>query len=116
MSFQQPDRSSRRKTSGWAHAGTTKLQSNWRKPTAESSASRKPIVDAPWLNFEGGVISKLGRSVVIPFLFDLPVSKLSSRPLTQFQAVRNNRDDITCDVEEHQPPARTLRSIDSRKA
>jgi hypothetical protein len=50
--------------------------------------------DAPWLNFEGGALSKLDRSAVFPFLFDLPVSALEGRPLAQFQAVRNNREDI----------------------
>jgi hypothetical protein len=50
--------------------------------------------DAPWLNFEGGALSKLGNSGVIPFLFDLPVSMLSSRPLPQFQSAKYDREDI----------------------
>lgn len=62
----------------------------------------KENINKPWLNFEAGALSKtIERSsaspfstAVSPFLFDLKSSDLEG-PLTQFQYVVNERDDIS---------------------
>ena len=61
----------------------------------------KENVSKPWINFEAGALSRsLEKSSVLPFssavspfLFDLKSSDLEG-PLTQFQYVVNERDDI----------------------
>lgn len=50
---------------------------------------------APWLNFEAGAIAKtLEESRVIPLLFDMELSGLLPGPLTQYQAVRVDKQGI----------------------
>jgi len=51
-------------------------------------------VNAPWLNFEAGALSKsFDRSRVSPFLFDLDRSSVTG-PLVQFQSTVYEHDDI----------------------
>ncbi len=48
----------------------------------------------PWILFEAGALSKkLGQASVSPFLINLPVSELKG-PLAQFNATKNNKEDI----------------------
>ena len=54
----------------------------------------KDNVNAPWLNFEAGALSKkLDSSKVCPFLFGMKKSEIEG-PLLQFQITFRNRDDI----------------------
>ena len=50
--------------------------------------------DSPWINFEGGALSKFDGSAVFPFLLDLPVSALGGKPLAQFQSAECDRANI----------------------
>lgn len=51
-------------------------------------------LNAPWLNFEAGALSKsLDKSNVIPFLVDLSNSDLTG-PLTNFNTVSNSKHEI----------------------
>jgi hypothetical protein len=51
-------------------------------------------IDAPWLNFEAGALSKsFEHGNVSPFLFGLKPSDLTG-PLTQFQSTVYERDDV----------------------
>jgi hypothetical protein len=53
-------------------------------------------VDAPWLNFEAGALSKtIDKSRVCPFLFGLKRSEIRTGPLLQFQSTIYERDDIS---------------------
>ena len=54
----------------------------------------KDNVNAPWLNFEAGALSKkLDSSKVCPFLFGMKKSEIEG-PLLQFQITFKNMDDI----------------------
>lgn len=49
-------------------------------------------IDAPWLNFEAGALSKsIDRSRVVPFLFRMNRSDMPDGPLVQFQSVLATR-------------------------
>ena len=51
-------------------------------------------IDAPWINFEAGALSKtIERSSVAPFLFDIKRSEVQG-PLLQFQSTVNEKDDV----------------------
>ena len=51
-------------------------------------------IDAPWLNFEAGALSKsFEDGNVSPFLFDIKPSDITG-PLTQFQSTVYERDDV----------------------
>ncbi|MGJ1007353.1 hypothetical protein [Enterococcus gallinarum] len=48
----------------------------------------------PWLNFEAGAISnQVGNTNVIPLLHDIDPSRITG-PLTQFQAISYNKEDL----------------------
>lgn len=52
-------------------------------------------LDAPWLNFEAGALSKSFDSArVSPFLYNLKPSDMTGSPLLQFQSTSNEREDI----------------------
>lgn len=54
----------------------------------------KDNVNAPWLNFEAGALSKkLDSSKVCPFLFGMKKSEIEG-PLLQFQITFNRKEDI----------------------
>ena len=54
----------------------------------------KANIDAPWINFEAGALSKtVEKSRVSPFLFNLKRSEVKG-PLLQFQSTVHERDDI----------------------
>ena len=50
-------------------------------------------LDAPWLMFEAGALSKLGKSQVCPILFGVDPTDIKG-PLVQFQAAKFEKDDI----------------------
>ncbi len=51
-------------------------------------------VDAPWLNFEAGALSKtIDKSFVSPFLFDVKRSDVQG-PILQFQSTVYDKDDV----------------------
>jgi hypothetical protein len=51
-------------------------------------------IDAPWINFEAGALSKtIDRSSVAPFLFDIKRSEVQG-PLLQFQSTINEKEDL----------------------
>ena len=55
----------------------------------------KANIEAPWINFEAGALSKsVENSRVSPFLFGIKRSDIKSGPLTQFQSTLADRDDI----------------------
>jgi hypothetical protein len=55
----------------------------------------KENIDAPWINFEAGALSKtVESSKVVPFLFDIKRSDIKSGPLVQFQSTLCEKDDI----------------------
>lgn len=56
----------------------------------------KENLDAPWLMFEAGALSKLiNKSFVCPFLFDLKMSEVDKKnPILQFQSTINEKEDI----------------------
>jgi hypothetical protein len=43
-------------------------------------------VNAPWLHFEAGALSKLGNARVAPILFQVTPNDIQEGPLSQFQA------------------------------
>jgi hypothetical protein len=52
-------------------------------------------IDAPWLNFEAGALSKsIDKSLVSPFLFGLKRSEVRTGPLLQFQSTIYENEDI----------------------
>lgn len=52
-------------------------------------------IDAPWLNFEAGALSKaFSTSNVSPFLFGLKPSDLKKSPLLQFQSTLYDKKDL----------------------
>jgi len=51
-------------------------------------------LDAPWLNFEAGALSKSVRARVVPLLFGLRLSALDGHPLGQFQAAVFEKGDV----------------------
>jgi hypothetical protein len=52
-------------------------------------------IDAPWLNFEAGALSKtIDKSRVCPFLFGLKRSEVRDGPLLQFQSTIYEYDDV----------------------
>lgn len=54
----------------------------------------KKNVNAPWLNFEAGALSKsIDKSKVIPFLFGVKRSEIKG-PTLQFQSTIHEKDDI----------------------
>ena len=54
----------------------------------------KSNIDAPWINFEAGALSKtVDKARVSPFLFNLKRSEVKG-PLLQFQSTVNEKDDI----------------------
>jgi hypothetical protein len=51
-------------------------------------------IDASWLNFEAGALSKtIDKSLVIPFLFDIKRSEVNG-PILQFQSTTFEKEDI----------------------
>lgn len=54
----------------------------------------KSNLDAPWINFEAGALSKqIERSNVAPFLFDLARSDVTG-PIVQFQSTLFEKEDV----------------------
>jgi len=54
----------------------------------------KDNLNAPWLNFEAGALSKtMDKSLVSPFLFDIKRSEVNG-PILQFQSTVFNKEDI----------------------
>lgn len=52
-------------------------------------------VDAPWLNFEAGALSKsVDKGRVSPFLFAIKRSEVKSGPILQFQSTIAEREDV----------------------
>jgi len=52
-------------------------------------------IDAPWINFEAGALSKNLQSRLVPIIYDSDVTLLSSGPLKQFQSVKKfDKDSI----------------------
>ena len=55
----------------------------------------KDNLNAPWLNFEAGALSKtINNSYVAPLLFDVKPSELKGSPISQFQSTSFIRDDM----------------------
>ena len=55
----------------------------------------KDNLDAPWLNFEAGALSKyVDKSRVSPFLFGIKRSEIHQGPLLQFQSTTFKKDDV----------------------
>lgn len=55
----------------------------------------KDNLNAPWLNFEAGALSKtIDNTYVAPFLFNIKPSELSGSPISQFQATSFSKDDL----------------------
>lgn len=55
----------------------------------------KENMDAPWVNFEAGALSKsVEQARVCPFLFDLKRTDIKESPLLQFQLTNNTKKDI----------------------
>lgn len=55
----------------------------------------KDNVEAPWVNFEAGALSKtIDKSRVAPFLFNVKRSEIKEGPLLQFQSTVNERQDL----------------------
>ncbi|HDR7685307.1 TPA: toll/interleukin-1 receptor domain-containing protein [Bacillus toyonensis] len=46
-------------------------------------------INAPWINFEAGALSKTYDSKVVPILYDADVMILNQGPLKQFQSAKN---------------------------
>ena len=54
----------------------------------------KDNIDAPWLAFEAGALSKtMDKAVVTPFLFDIKLSEVNG-PILQFQSTIFEKEDI----------------------
>jgi hypothetical protein len=54
----------------------------------------KSNIDAPWINFEAGALSKtIDKALVAPFLFDIKRSEVQG-PLLQFQSTINDKVDV----------------------
>lgn len=52
-------------------------------------------VDAPWLNFEAGALSKsVDKGKVSPFLFGIKRSEVKGGPILQFQSTIAEREDV----------------------
>jgi hypothetical protein len=52
-------------------------------------------IAAPWINFEAGALSKkIDRSRLIPVLFEITDTDLVGHPLSQFQYVKLDKEDI----------------------
>lgn len=55
----------------------------------------KENIDAPWLNFEAGALSKAFEKLnVSPFLFDVKRSEIKAGPLLQFQSTIYSKSDV----------------------
>ena len=55
----------------------------------------KENLEAPWLLFEAGALSKMmDKSSVCPFLFDLKMAEIKEGPILQFQTTVFEKDDI----------------------
>ncbi len=55
----------------------------------------KDNIDAPWLIFEAGALSKtMDKSFVSPFLFGIKLSEVVDSPLLQFQATTFDKEDV----------------------
>lgn len=55
----------------------------------------KDNVDARWLNFEAGTLSRsVRKGRVAPFLFEVELSEITKSPLSQFQATTFKKDDV----------------------
>lgn len=55
----------------------------------------KDNLNAPWLNFEAGALSKaLNNSYVAPFLYDIKPSDLTDSPISQFQTTSFTDTDL----------------------
>lgn len=50
-------------------------------------------VNAPWINFESGALSKLDKSYLWTFLYDLEQNQIEG-PLASFQHTKNSKEDI----------------------
>ena len=67
----------------------------------------------PWLNFEAGAISnQVGNTNVIPLLHDIEPSRITG-PLTQFQAISYNKEDLSKLVKLINANIKDVRKIDS---
>lgn len=55
----------------------------------------KENLDAPWLLFEAGALSKMmEKGAVCPFLFDLKMAEIKEGPILQFQTTVYEKEDI----------------------
>lgn len=55
----------------------------------------KENLDAPWLLFEAGALSKMmEKGAVCPFLFDLKMAEIKEGPILQFQTTIYEKEDI----------------------
>lgn len=55
----------------------------------------KESIDAPWLSFEAGALSKtIDKSHVSPFLFDIKRSEINNNPILQFQSTIFKKEDL----------------------
>lgn len=52
-------------------------------------------INAPWLNFEAGALSKqINESLVIPILIDASTKNIAKSPISQFQIIKNTEEDL----------------------
>lgn len=49
-------------------------------------------LNAPWIHFEAGAISKVSDAILIPYLLSVEANQVPAGPLTQFQAVRADQE------------------------
>lgn len=75
-------------------------------------------MEAPWLNFEAGALSKsIDKSRVSPFLFGIKRSDVKPGPLLQFQSTVAERDDVLKLLQSlngaHEPPLLELSRLET---
>ena len=54
----------------------------------------KDNLNAPWLNFEAGALSKSLSQRVSPFLFGVELAEINTGPILQFQATEFSEEDV----------------------